>query len=232
MHIFSKHQESQVKVIDEIEAQVKGKALKFSTVEPVDDYDKDPRMCMTSVHFPKSTLIGRIENDIVAPLKAVNPGHYYYKRKSLHMTIKNVRVIHDPPSFDDKDVRVAKQVFEKVVPKYKKFQVFFYRLLLLPDNLSLVGTTEPELDNIHLGLDRVLKRADLVDDKKYTNSRFFFCNMTLVRFTQPLTRAYKQMVEIISKSLEFEPYAVDSVSLIVTNASLAKCKKIGAWKLK
>ncbi|HIH13441.1 TPA: hypothetical protein HA242_06995 [Candidatus Woesearchaeota archaeon] len=57
------------------------------------------------------------------------------------MTIKNIRVINNPPHFTEGDVNQAGKVFSQIIPKHKRFNVYFYRLLLFPNNLALLGTS-------------------------------------------------------------------------------------------
>ncbi len=232
MHIFSPHQKKQVEVIDRIEQQVKNNSLSFSTVAPVEDYENDPRICLTSVHLPNKDFLIKIQELLINPLRHISPGSYYYSGDSLHMTVKNVRIINNPPDFDDRDIEKAEKVFAEVIPNHKKFKVYFYRLLLFPNNLALLGITDPELDNIILSLDKKLKKAGVPDNKEYTNSKYFFSNMTLVRWSQPLSQIFKNKVEELSRSLPFDPYTVDSMTLLTGNAVLKKLRIINTWNLK
>jgi hypothetical protein len=49
---MTSHQKQQIKVINEIERSVEQNTLNFSTVVPVADFEKDSRICLTSLHFP------------------------------------------------------------------------------------------------------------------------------------------------------------------------------------
>ena len=148
------------------------------------------------------------------------------------MTIKSIRVINDPPHFNEEDVQKAEKIFDETIPQHKKFNVYFYRLLLFPNNLALIGTTDEELDNIILDLDKKLTAEGIPDDKVYTNSQYFFSNMTLTRFSTPPSDIFKQKVTELSDSLEFEPYQVDSVTLLTCNAVLRNKQIRGTWELK
>jgi 2'-5' RNA ligase len=226
------HQQKQIEVINSLEKQIKTSSLNFTTVSPVEDYANDTRICLTSVHFPNQELIAKVQHDVIEPLKQIFPDNYYYPDDSLHMTIKNVRIINDPPHFTNADVKNVEQVFESVIQNHKKFDVYFYRLLLFPNNLALIGTTDPELDSIILNLDKELHAAGVADDKKYLNSQYFFSNMTLVRFNNVLSEEFTEKVEELSQSILFEPYTVDSVTLITGNAVFVKKNIINSWKLK
>lgn len=225
------HQDKQKEIIDDIARQIDTNTLKVSVVTPVTDYTTDPRICLTSVHFPHQSFLEKIQTTIIEPLRSVEPNAYYYTQDNLHMTIKNIRVIHDPPRFTYDDVIKAGEIYTDVIPKHKKFNIFFYRLLLFPNNVALVGTTDNELDRIILDVDRRLKEEGLPDDKIYTNSTYFFSNVTLARFYTPPSEAYRKKVRELSDTLMFEPYAVDTVTLLTGNATLQNRTIHGQWHL-
>ncbi|MCL5113556.1 MAG: hypothetical protein M1372_00095 [Patescibacteria group bacterium] len=232
MDISSPYQKEQIGLINQIEQQVISRSFRLSAVSPVNDFGKDTRICLTSVHIPHEQLINKIESFLIEPLRKVTPDYFFYPPDSLHMSIKNVRVINDPPHFVNEDISKATQVFESVIPRHKRFNVYFYRLLLFPNNLALVGTTDPELDNIILDLDRELKKAGVPDDKVYISSQRFFSNTTLARFNNAPTREFLKRVEELSKSISFEPYTVDSVTLLTCNAVFLDRNIIKTWELK
>ena len=163
------YQQNQKKVIENIEKQVKQNSLQFSTVDPVEDFDSDPRICLTSIHIPNDFLKNKIQKQIIDPLRAISPEHYYYSDDSLHMTIKNIRVISNPPHFNNQDIEKARKIFSEAIPKYSKFKVYFYRLLVFPTSISLMGTSDQELDRIIFDLEKNLTKAKIIDDKKYEN---------------------------------------------------------------
>ncbi len=126
------HQLKQKSVVNQIELQVRKNSLTFSTVQPVVDYEKDARISLTSVHFPSNNLIQKIQREIVAHLIKAEPGFYYYPKKGYHMTIKNVRVINDPPHFTKHDVSKVSKVFFEIIPNARKFKVFFLPIAAFP----------------------------------------------------------------------------------------------------
>ncbi len=226
------HQLKQQEVINRIASQVNNKNLNFSTVLPVDDFANDSRTCLTSVHLPHQGLLDQVQQDFIEPLRKIEPDFYYYPSDCLHMTIKNIRVINDPPHFNEEDVQKAEKMFAESIPQHRMFYVYFYRLLLFPNNLALIGTTDKELDSIVLDLENKLTAEEIPDDKVYTNSQYFFSNMTLVRLSGPPSDTFKQKVAELSESLIIEPYRVDSVTLLTCNAVLKNRQIRGAWKLK
>jgi len=227
---MTNHQQKQIEVINQLEEQIKDQNLSFSTVSPVEDFENDERLCLTSVHLPSIDLKSKITNLIIEPLKKISPKVYFYDDNSMHMTIKNIRVINNPPNFNIEDIKKAEEVFSEVVPNHKSFKVYFYRLLLFPNNLAIIGTTDSELDQIVIELDDRLKKAGVRDDKKYLNSKNFFVNMTLARFKE-ITPEFKEKVKELSSQINIEPYLIDSVSLITCNAVLKKLKIFYTWNL-
>lgn len=221
----------QQKIIKKIEEQVNADSLNLSTVSPVEDFDNDPRICLTSVHLPNKKLILQVQQELIEPLRKIMPDLYYYSADCLHMTIKNIRVINNPPHFTENDKKKVKKVFSEIIPKHMQFKVYFYRLFLFPNNLALIGTTDPELDSIVIDLDKKLKKVGVPDDKVYANSKYFFSNMTLARFNNP-SEKFRQKVQELSDLIKFKPYIVDSVTLLTGNAVFKNPEKLGTWSLK
>ncbi len=230
-HDITEHQKKQLDVIRKIETQIQNKSIGFSLVSGVEDYKNDRRICLTSLHFPTPTLAEKLKKDIQNPLKAISLKHYYYPESSLHTTIKNIRVINYPPHFNKDDVEKAKKVFSKVVPKHHRFKIYYYKLLVFPTSLSLMGTTDPKYDQLIVDLDKELRRVGVPDDKNYVNKKYFFSNITLARLQSRPSEKFKQKVLEISENLSFVPYVVDSVSLVTGNAVLHNHRKIKTYKL-
>lgn len=231
-HDENEYQKAQIEVIKKIEQQANSNTMQFSTVSQVGDYAHDPRIALTSVHFPNQTFLTEVQKKILDPLRKISPNHYYYPQNTLHITVKNVRVIHNPPTFTEEDVHKVKKVFEEIIPKHHSFKSYFYRLLVFPGSVALIGTADNELDQIHIDLDNALRKAGVPDDKQYLNTHNFFSNMTLARFTSPITKEYKEKINEISENLIFKPYEINSVTLLSCNAVMNYQKIIGAWKLR
>lgn len=228
---MTSHQKKQIEVISRIEGQIQTSSLNFSIVSPVENFKSDPRISLTSIHLPSILLKNKILK-LILPLRDISPEHYYYPSESLHTTIKNVRVINDPPHFTKGDIEKAREVFSNIILNHWQFKVYFYRFLLFPYNLALVGTTDEELDNIVLDLDKKLKEFGIADDKRYINPKYFFSNITLARFSKPISDKFKKKVEVLSNKIKFDPYVVDSVTLVTTNAVFHNPQVIGTWKLR
>lgn len=225
------YQNKQLEIIAKIESQIGNNSGNFSVVTPVTDFENDERICLTSVHLPSDDFKEQVQ-EIIKPLKEEFPDYFYYKPESTHITIKNIRVINNPPHFNKDDIGSATDIFSNVIPEHFKFKTFYYRLMLFQNNLALIGTTDEEYGRIILDLDEKLNLAGLRDDKTYIDSKVFFSNITLARFSKPTDTEFKKRVEEISKSIKFEPYEVDSVSLVTANAVLKKLNIIETWKLR
>lgn len=55
--------------------------------------------------------------------------------------------------------------------------------------------------------------------------------MTLARFSKKVTPEFINKIKELSQVVNFEPYAVNSVSLITANAVLKRQEIIKTWKL-
>lgn len=230
-HDITLHQKKQLEVIAEIDRQAQDNNLQSSFVAPVEDFDNDTRICLTSVHFLKPEFINIIRQQIINPLKTIVPEHYYYEDDSLHVTVKNVRTISDSPHFSEQEKQMIKDVFEEIIPLHHAFKIYYYRLLLFPHNLALMGTTDPEQDAIILDLDTKLKEKGIEDDKRYINPRYFFANTTLARFNSAISNSFKEKVKEVSDSLHIPAYTVDSITLVTGNAAMKKRREIKTWML-
>lgn len=226
------HQQKQKEIINTIEKQVACDALQATVVLPVENFEQDSRICLTSIHFPHKRFVTEVYTSISEPLKKLFPDAYFYSPSSLHLTIKNIRVINNPPRFSKENIKTAIYVFDKVIPIHKAFSIYPYRLLLFKNNLALMNTTDEELDAIILDLNRELECALIPDDKQYVNTEYFFSNMTLARFSGMSPAEFREKVHSISSSLLLPIYKVDSVSLITSNAVMKKLEVHGKWNLK
>ena len=226
------HREKQKEIIQAIEEQLRTDSLQATAVAPVEDFENDNRICLTSVHFPTQLFVDRILQTITEPLKQSFPGAYSYPRDSLHFTIKNIRTIQNPPNFTEEDVHNAIDLFGRVIPRHSSVTIYPYKLLLFKNNLALICTTDDTLDKLILDLDGQLRHAGIPDNKRYVNSRYFFCNMTLMRFTKLPPDGFFKQVQELSAHLELPDYRIDYVNLVTGNAAMKKLQIRGEWELK
>ena len=55
------HQKEQIKVINQIEQQINQNSLGISTVAPVEDFENDARIALTSAHLPAESLVAPVQ---------------------------------------------------------------------------------------------------------------------------------------------------------------------------
>lgn len=181
------------------------------------DYATDTALCLTCVTFPPATLASAICKNLITPLQCLDPQQYYYGRRSLHVTIKNVRSISDPPNFTSDEVRRACRVLSEVVPRFPPFDVYFEELHAFPNSIALVGFTGRVLGDLIHDLDLALRNAGIPDDKHYVSDTVFFATMTLCRFCTTPKRELLEGVGRISAGLRAR-MTISLVSLEMCNA--------------
>lgn len=211
------YSEKQLKLIETIEEKFRKGESPSTVVEPVSDYINDDRVCLTSVVFIPQGLEQKIINNIVNPLKEINPIQYFYIPGSFHITIKNIRTIENPPLFNDKDIKKACEVFKRVIPKYKSFTFELRRLFELSTSLAISAFSDETLGNLTSELGKELKKAGVPDNKKYATNDIVIGSTTVSRFTNTPNPAFKQKVKEL-KETKIGSFEVKKVYLITTNS--------------
>ena len=227
------YQEKQEKLFNEIENKFKQGKAPTSIVEPVKDYARDRQICLTSVVFLSEELQQSIGHQIIEKLKVTDNKQYYYPASSLHLTIQNIRVVHDPPRFNDQDIQKAKQVFAKVIRKYKRFSFQLKGLFDLPTSLGIRGYCDQILRDLVLELRSNLKQVGVPDDKSYGSDEIMIGNVTVCRYP---TRPNKEFFTTVDqlKDVNIGTLAVQTVALVTTNSVCHpdKTKIIGTYNLR
>jgi hypothetical protein len=195
--------------------------LREATTAPRrEDYAHDPARGLTTVVFPPADLAATVETEIIAPLRAIAPEHYYYPQASLHTTIRNVRLSAWPPTFQPVDIDKVHSRFQLIAPRHEAFEIEFEELLLFPNSISLVGYSDIRLGHLVTALGRGLDEIGLSDDKRYLSDTVFFGNMTLARFTAAPTAALAASVRRLCRRICLR-LPVTHLKLITCNASCA-----------
>lgn len=211
------YSEKQLELIKAIEKKFNGGESPSTVVEPVSDYINDDRICLTSVVFLPQQLEQKIIDNIINPLRDINPIQYFYIPGSFHITIKNIRTINNPPLFNDVDIEKVRGVFKNVVPKYKSFTFELKRLFELPTSLAICAFSNETLANLALELGKELKKTGVPDNKIYATNDIIIGSATLSRFTNTPNPEFKQKVKEL-KEIEIGSFEVKKVYLITTNA--------------
>lgn len=211
------YQNKQLELINGIEEGFKSGKNPSTVVEPVSDYVNDDRICLTSVVFIPHELEEKIIELVINPLREINPIQYFYVPSSFHITINNIRTIENPPLFNDNDIEKAKEVFKRVIPKYKSFTFDLKRLFELPTSLAIAAFTDKTLANIALELRNELEKADVPDNKTYASQDIVIGSTTISRYTNTPSPKFQEKIKKL-KEVEIGSFEVNKVSLITTNA--------------
>lgn len=219
------YQQQQKELIDGIIKKIEEQGDTGSTVvEMRDDYENDDAICLTSVVFLSEELRQKVSNEIIQPLRKIEDKHYFYPLVSLHLTIKNIRTIHRPPTFNEEDVDKVKQVFSQTIPSIKSFEFELKGLVRFPTSICLMGYSDDILYELVSSLDNKLTEAGVPDNKEYASDKVFFGNITICRFTSEPSKEFLSKVEEL-KELSIGKLKVDEVSLIKCNAVCSPINK-------
>ncbi|HCC21896.1 TPA: hypothetical protein DEP86_00665 [Candidatus Uhrbacteria bacterium] len=176
-------------------------------------YESNVETCLTSVVFLGDELGQKVQDKIIGPLSAIDPSQYFPPINSLHLTIKNVRTVGDPPLFDSTDAALAKQVFDRVLPSFHVFDFELKGLVRFPTSVSLMGYSDSVLYELVSALDSELKNAGVPDNKKYASEKVFFGNVTVCRFTSQPSEKFLAKIEEM-RDLSIGTLKVKEVQLI------------------
>jgi 2'-5' RNA ligase len=212
----------QRQLVSRLRERLKSNGATRATVVPIQsDYVADRAFCLTSVAFPPRDVARRIEREFIAPLRAVEPRHYFYPRESFHVTIKNVQVVHDPPTFSEPDAEQVSRMLHDRVPRHRAFSFQVGDLLTFPSSVSLIGYCDARLAHLIEDLDRGLSEINLPDNKRYVSDTIFFGNLTLCRFVEPPSDRLLDAIESLGRDTLPETnlmLPVEELTLISCNA--------------
>ncbi|MDP3964548.1 MAG: hypothetical protein Q8Q20_02735 [bacterium] len=212
-----RYQKRQKQLIEEIELSFKENRGHSEIVDMVDDYATDNRICLTVVSFISPALHGTIKQKLIQPLRECDPSLYYYLSKSLHVTIQNVRTIHNPPAFSQRDIKIMKEVLQKVALRHNPFEFYFQGLFELPTSLSIPAYSEEILSDLILDIREEMNKHNITDNKKYHNTEVMFGNVTISRFPAKPNKDFFQKVQKLKK-MDIGKTTVKEICLISTNA--------------
>lgn len=178
---MSTYQEEQHKIFEKLEERFKNGENPSTIVEFMDNYARDNQICLTGVVFLPQELQEVIIEQIIKPLNKIDGKQYYYVPDSFHLTIQNLKTVHEPPLFTESDIENAKKIFGKIVSGFKSFDFNLKGLLELPTSLSVRAYSSEILKDLVLNLRREMKKAGISDNKKYISDEIYFGNVTVCR---------------------------------------------------
>jgi|SRR3989344_2291515 len=193
------HFSQQKAAVGELEQSFLDSRQRSTAVGMQEDYVNDQQICLTSVTFIPDELACEIIKQIIKPLSAIHPNHYFYKSSSLHLTIKNVRTISNPPLFNQEEISKVDSLLQKLVPQFSQFEFNVEDVLLLPTSISLMAYSNSELQKLVLSLDKGLQDIGVPDNKKYISETVFWGNITVCRFTSEPSSELIEMVKSMRK---------------------------------
>lgn len=146
------------------------------------DYAGDPAMALTSVVFLPPSLARDIQRAVIAPLQLMEPQHYYYPPEAMHLTIKNVRTVHDPPLYADMDIQRTHALFAKVTARHAPFSFTLEQVVALAGSMCLIGYGDEQFRELVLDLRAGLRNLGIPEDVHLASTEVFFGNVTLCRY--------------------------------------------------
>lgn len=197
------------------------------------DYVGDLARCLAAVAFLPARLAASLMEALIEPLRAIEPDQHYYTHASLHVTIKNVRTVHDPQQFTPEDVIRADQVFRAVVPQHQRWTFSLQELIVLPTSVALIGYCDEGLRDLVQHLDADLRAAGVPDNKQYVSDSIFFGNISLCRFHQPPSARFLDAVAKLRTTYRSE-LPIETIHLLVCNGvcSPETREVVGTYRLK
>jgi hypothetical protein len=192
-----------------------------ASVVPIQsDYKTDTAMCLTSVAFLPADVGQDVCRRIVGPLKAIEPDHHYHLPDSMHITIKNIRTIHNPPLFTQADVRKVDRLFAELIPQRPSIFFWLEEIVSLQTSAALIAYSDVGLRDLVRALDAGLNEIGVPDNKQYVSDDVYFGNVTLCRYTRPPSKEFCDAVEGMAHTYK-KTLKVEAVHLITCNAVCA-----------
>lgn len=188
----------------------------FTIVDMHNDFEKDDKICLTTVAFVPPNMARRIRKEIITPLKKADSRQYFYPQESMHVTIQNIRVINKPPNFTEKDIELVKDAFEEILSKTEEFSLELKGLLMPPTSAAIKVYFDEDVNDLILKLRRRLVEIRVPDDKSYISKDIAIGNITFCRFT---TQPNKRFIEEYNKlkNIDVGKMDVNKLCLITTN---------------
>lgn len=183
-------------------------------------FEADRGLGLKLLMFVDGHIAQQIQQVVIEPLRAIDPKHYYYSPENLHLTVKKLHTIHDPPTFSELDITQIHEVCEQVIPKYASFRFQFCEFDRQATSLSLVGHCDRSFFDLSRELDGALSAAGIKDYKRsysYQQGKFFGI-LRLARFVHPPSLAFREhLIDLLS--------AVD-FSLCIREVTLASGNQV------
>lgn len=200
--------------------QILSGSSKVSIVAPRVDFRADPARCLTAVALLPDALAQQTHSQLIAPLAAIEPHQFFYRPGEMHLTIKGVRVIADPPTFDEADVKAVDAMLGKRIPQHPAITFALEEVVAFPASLAISATSEGNFGELVRDLDAGLIEVGVPDNKRYVSDRVFFGSITFCRFTSTPSAAFLEKAKQLV--IDLPDFEVKLISLIDCNAVCAE----------
>lgn len=188
------------------------------TVVPMrPDFISDRQTALTCISYLPDAISERIRKQLIGPLRTIEPDFYYYPDASLHITIQNIRVIHDPPRFTATDIDIARGVLQQTANNAGPFPFILEGLFMMPTSISVIALVTPEYDRFIKQLRSDLADAGVPDDKTYFTDEMVFANTTIARFTHTPSARFTDLARSIKDTYIGEVLA-NEMAFVTMNA--------------
>ena len=195
-----------------------------ATIVPMNaDFAGDSEMALTAVSYLPKEVSQTITTMMIEPLRSIEPSFYYYPIESMHLTVQNVRVIHDPPRFTAQDIDIARGVFRRAAMNATPFEFILQGILMMPTSVSIIALGTPKYDMFVKRLRSDLRTAGVPDDKTYFTDERVFANITMCRYTHAPSNKFLNMLHTFHDTY-IGPMTVRETSLVIMNAGANRSK--------
>ena len=215
--VMTTFQERQLVLMRQMEQSFASNPHTATIVPMQTDFINDPQMALTAVSYLPKDIAAIITRTVIEPLKTIEPEFYYYPAVSMHITVQNVRVIHDPPRFTAADIEVARSVFRQSVKNEQPFTFSVHGILAMPTSVSIIALGTPEYDWFVKQLRKDLSNAGVPDDKSYFTDELVFANITIARFTHTPSTEFLKKLESLNH-IDIGTVVIKDMHLVAMNA--------------
>lgn len=203
-----------------------------STIVPMQaDYATDNQMCLSLNAFVPEAIATSIHNKLIEPLQRLDRHHYYYQNESLHVTFHSIRIIHNPPTYSQKDIETSRALLTKLIPSERPFPFVWHGVLALPTSVSVIVLVTPSYNRFIRRVRHEFVSHGIPDDKKYFSDTMVFANTTICRYTHKPSPEFIEKLQTL-KDTNIGNGVIDTVSLVETNAGAhpSKTRVLGDYR--
>jgi 2'-5' RNA ligase len=190
-----------------------------TVVEPLRSYAEDTRRFFGVLGFPPKDVVGAIQ-EVQEILRGADPAQFYIPPEALHLTVKNIRTIADPPNFTADDLTKVSKILASISARYKPLPLHGRGVLVMPTSISIPVYSIKNFGDLVVDLDSAMNAAGVPDDKKYTSSSVFFTNITIARFLKtPSPEFYRRLKQV--SDLTLPPFELSRLDLVCSNLAFS-----------